>query len=220
MPINNLMFRLSKAIIANLNSTVFEKLPFPPSWRYTILDGQEVVAVSLSEDIIRQASEIGERIHTVARVKGLIEWMASNSAWRSAGFRGQLAAALFFCGDFQEAFKFITVGESDQGDLLLGDTLVNVCTRAIPYGGNSETPVDNVILIDTRRFRVKPYPIYVGCQCFGDDRVIIWGYATKEQVGSLPTDTFRTKCYYKLLSELEPIRTLKEIFTTGGLSHD
>jgi hypothetical protein len=199
--------RLGTKTVDDLNR-IFGSLPEAPSWKYQTVDGQEVVLMSLSEDMIKQSADIADKINKTAKTNGLREWLKSTPAWRHAGFRGQLATALYFHGDFRAAFKYITVGEADDCDLKVGSLKCNVVTRANPYIGTDMNPKENYCLIAIAR---KPYPIYIATQCFDTNHIVIWGYATYEQVLTWPHQRFLMNDYYKLLSELEPIRNLANL---------
>lgn len=197
--------RLTRRMIDDLFDE-FGQLDPAPSIGQTILDGQRVVLVTLTEQMTKAALLGSQLIHEVAQ-GNLTEWIKSTEAWRSAGLRGQIAAAMYFYGNWLETFNYITIGKADQGDLKLGNFIVNVITRPKYYEG------ENYAIIDVQRFKQKPYPLYVACQCFGEDKIVVWGYARWDEVETWEKDSFagRSPAYCKPLDELNPVEELKQL---------
>lgn len=178
-----------------------------PSMTTEIIDGQHVIIVKLSEQMVDAAMLTGQLIHTVARGK-LKEWIKSNPDWRTAGFMGQLACALYFYGEWRQAFEYVTIAKGDCGDLKFGNFIINVITRTRLYEGV------NYAIIDMERFKVNPYPLYIACSKANKDKIIIWGYATWDEVKRWDHDSFgeHYPSYYKPLNELHSIDLLKDVF--------
>ena len=168
--------RLTSGQLKDLH-TALSKLPNPPSMLNKVIDGKPTVVMNLSEDMLLSALHLSEAISIVAKAKGLTEWIESTPEQRKAGMMGQLTVALWLYGDWTKAFKYVTIGEGDNGDIQIGNFIINVITNSRMF----TEPYENLAVIDCERFRRKPYPIYIACSRL-DDNIIIWGWAKWDEV--------------------------------------
>lgn len=196
----------SKVERERLFNEVFPNMPEPsPSWIKESIDGHPVIIVSCTDEWLEWALNLGNCIHKAAKLRGLKEHINSNPQYRQSGLLGQFAWAYYFCGDWTEAFEYITFGKADSGDFKLGNFNINVITRSGLYDD------EDYAIIDKFRFDTKPYPVYISCTRVGD-KVIIWGYATFNEVMHWKVGNFGYgPAYYEDVKKLHPIEELKKV---------
>ncbi len=190
---------------------LLNSLPEPPSIKHgtTLADGKNipVVIVRLTDEMIEAAILGAELAHKLANFEKLREYFKSKPEWRQAGFKGQLAVYYYFYEDFTEAFKSVTFGEGDSGDIELGNFKADVKTRSTIYYGRT-----NYALIDKKQFKRNPYPLYIFCSQAEPDKFVIWGYAWYQEVRQWKESEFFQGSLEKDVTELHRIEELKEIF--------
>jgi hypothetical protein len=184
---------------------VFPTMPPAPSWKKETIEGYPVIIVRCSQEWIDWALELGNVVHKAAKLRKLKEYIPSNPEYRRCGLLGQFAWAFYFNGDWSAAFDYITIGKADNGDFELGNFIINIITRSGLYED------EDYAIIDKKRFERKPYPVYIACTRV-EDEIIIWGYATFNEVMHWDIDDFGYgDAYYQDVKKLHPIEELKEI---------
>jgi hypothetical protein len=189
-----------------LFNEAFPRMPKPPSWVKETIDGQPVIIVSCTDEMVEFALDLGNFINKAAKVRKLKEYLTSNPEWRRCGFMGQFAVELYFSGDWTAALERIPLGKADSGDMKLGNFIINIMTRAQLFKGEDDA------IIDKKRFKRKPYPLYIACSR-AEDKVIIWGYARWDEVKHWNTKSYdgRPEAYSQNVNALHPIEELKEL---------
>jgi hypothetical protein len=182
-----------------------EKTALPPTVMERNINGQLVDVVRITEEMMHAGKELAEKIqrhHSEAGWKETFE--GREIVWETAGILGELAAGEDLFGDWRKAKVLRSLETSpDASDFDFQERMIDVKTAGHEW--------HRFLLVPVPKFEQRHPDIYVGAQVRTEREVWIWGYATRDEVGSAPVKDFGLGPSYCIpLGDLHPISGLRD----------